>query len=97
MKRFLLGGMIAAIAVLSCLPAEAQTSGKRIVYCRPRPFCANGQINVCQVFGDADDACACKQWSQCFGPTRSAPTLPPSVQQPRPGTIPPRIDPRPVR
>lgn len=96
MKRFLMGGTIAVFAVLCSLPADAQTSGKRIVYCRPKPFCLNGQITVCQVFGDADDACACKQWSRCFGQMRTPPTFPPSGQ-PRPGTIAPRIDPRPTR
>jgi len=88
MKRLFTAGMIAAIALLSGIPAQAQPSGKRIVYCQPKPFCRNGQISVCRVFGDSDDACACKRWSQCFGEVRTPQALPPSGQRqrPRPGT-----------
>ena len=93
MKPLLTAGMIAAIAMLSGLPAQAQPSGKRIVYCQPKPFCPYGQTSVCQSFGDADDACSCKRWSRCFGQVRT----PPSIQRPSPKRVPPKIDPRSTR
>jgi len=97
MKRLLTAGMIAGMALLSGIPAQAQSSGKRIVYCQPKPFCRNGQISVCQVFGEADDACSCKRWSRCFGQLRTPQRLAPSLQRrtpPRESRIPPRFAPR---
>jgi hypothetical protein len=94
MERLLAIGMIAATVLASGMPAGAQTGGRRIVYCQPKPFCGNGQISVCQAFGDADDACVCKRWSRCFGetrtPSRPAPPGSPGSSLQRP--IPPRIE-----
>lgn len=102
MKPLLTAGMFAAIALLSGIQADAQTGGKRIVYCQPKPFCRDGQISVCQVFGDADDACRCTRWSRCFGQLRTPPgqrpppkPIPPKPVPPKPIT--PKIEPRSVR
>jgi hypothetical protein len=91
MKRILAIGTVVAAALLSGVPAHAQT--RRNVYCPPKPFCTNGQISVCQAFGDSNDACGCNRWSQCFGGTRTPepsfqPTPPsPSLQRPIPPNI----------
>ena len=87
MKVLFAIGLIAGSVFLSGIPAEAQ---RRNVYCQPKPLCSNGQFSVCRLYGDDDDACACKSWSGCIGKQRSrtAPASPGRTQQ-RP--VPPRI------
>jgi hypothetical protein len=79
MKPLLTAGMIAAMALLSGIPAQAQSSGKRAVYCQPKPLCPSGQTSVCQLFGETANDCWCQRWSRCFGQVRTPPT------RPRPG------------
>lgn len=65
--------------------------GHRDVFCQPRPICFNGQTSVCKLYGDSDDACACKSWSQCFGGVRTPQRTGPS-DRPQQRIIPPKID-----
>jgi hypothetical protein len=92
MKHLLTAGMIAATALLCAIPAQAQPSGKRAVYCQPRPICPYGQTSVCQLFGEKLDDCRCTRWSRCFGQL-----LTPPGQRPPPKPIPPKpIPPKPI-
>ena len=95
MKRYLTIGLIAGAALAAAPDADAQMRGRRDVFCQPRPVCFNGQTSVCKLYGDADDACACKSWTRCFGATRT-PSQGPSAR-PQQRIVPPKIEIAPTR
>ena len=84
MKHIFAIGLIAGPVFLAGLDADAQTRGRRDVFCQPQPICAPGQIVTCRLYGDSNDACYCKSWSGCIGQPRLPSRAPSPLPQRRP-------------